>query len=585
MEVQTQDPEMVRMTEGFVEEPPPVVDTSTAEWKKVKEFVAASSIPRTPWLFVACLFEGEEGHGVLNLAWLQLAGPLPEVKGLRVRLDRASPDEYYEFPFYPGETGIGQIGYVWLMQVPYDIASGEGVRGRVIRDLICGKVPLLTFSRETAAAGMWVSVVDLDGNESNPVRVPECRRRSGEARGNGGQSPWQSLTVDRMGWVGLESVAGQPQDVVECLVSTSRAWVARFQRGENAFVAYHPTGTGLRVPESSGVGVCAISLSDHPNVQTKGTIDADLSGAPDAETFVGPFIWEAAAFGVSGEDDVLWYFHPARIALVEYDLQSGAKKDYPAPPELSKTWALNLAQEPRSGRVHFAATRIRAPSFYAVCDTERGQWHLEDFPPASRFYVAAKAGTVHLLHVNGAVTLYTRRTTGEDADPTASEGEPGKGGWNKEALGQSARAVYLLVPSPDSSVHVFYSPTFCPEGPKLFHLMKEAGIWRRELVLSAPLPDPDKAQSLWNAPSAAVGADGQLHVACFDPAAGEVQHLWREEGNWLRERVAPAGPVSDTGIALVGGKVLIAYCDVGQLAIRLAWRDLAPQQRNEPEQR
>ncbi len=175
----TQDPEeMVRKTQGFVEEPPPVVDTSTAEWKKVKEFVAASSIPRPPWLFVACSVEGEEDRGVLFLVWLQLAGPLPEVKGLRVRLDRASPDEYYEFPFYPGETGIGQIGYVWIMQVPYDIASGEGVRGRVIRDVICGKVPLLTFSRETAAAGMWLSVVDLDGNESNAVRVSECRRRS-----------------------------------------------------------------------------------------------------------------------------------------------------------------------------------------------------------------------------------------------------------------------------------------------------------------------------------------------------------------------------------------------------------------------
>ena len=79
--------------------------------------------------------------------------------------------------FDQNHSGDGNVGYMWLVQIPADLEEATTIHGEKVFDPLAGAELLLKLPRDNLRKGsIWVAVVDSDGNRSNFMRVTTYRR-------------------------------------------------------------------------------------------------------------------------------------------------------------------------------------------------------------------------------------------------------------------------------------------------------------------------------------------------------------------------------------------------------------------------
>lgn len=152
----------------------PIADERAPEWEQAKNMADKEAIPCAPHLFVVRWAQGKvSGRGTLNLAWLMNEAPPSSVSSLRFRTQGETAYSHFQYP----SDYIGQIGYVWVMQVGMDLLDGREIRAEKEADFI-GPDLVLKVPRKFMKDGLWVCVEAANGNQSNEMLLTEYARQS-----------------------------------------------------------------------------------------------------------------------------------------------------------------------------------------------------------------------------------------------------------------------------------------------------------------------------------------------------------------------------------------------------------------------
>ncbi len=400
------------------------------------------------------------------------------------------------------------------------------------------------------------------------LSIAGCAPAADEAKGHGG---WQSIVVDRVGWVGGGAPGAEGDEAVGALLYDARIWALASADSPVLFLAYYPSPSGLAQGDTRALRLCQIAIGDDPQVLSTTTIDTDLY-SDDMPLFGGTW-GQGGCLAIAEGRPFLWHYSPPLGRFVRRDITGQRTESWEVPEEIRPAGSVQMSAEPGGQRVHFVAG-IHSPEenrwVYGVLDADSGDWHWEPMPGEWPWLVSAGQHGVELLRVGRSeVEMYERTHAAGDTPARPN----GTGTWGREEVLAVRGALTEYALAPDRQVLVAGG-----ERDDLFEvfLLSEGNAGRgKELIASGPWPE--HVLSLWRfAPSVAQDPLGGLHAGFFDPSAQEAKHCWREGDSWRVESVASASLVGSTAMAVSHGKVLMAYVLAGEQELVLSWRPLEP---------
>ena len=144
-----------------------VVDVASPEWAALSKMLQNGEVPPTQFMLGSLWRETAGGKGTLTLEWYHLADAPSPIRTVALRLPGQAEARY---PLYVKPDMIRAVGYVWIVQLPMDLASVAGVEATESEDH-WGAVLYLRASRQTLQQGVEVQVGDGAGVQSNWVKV------------------------------------------------------------------------------------------------------------------------------------------------------------------------------------------------------------------------------------------------------------------------------------------------------------------------------------------------------------------------------------------------------------------------------
>jgi hypothetical protein len=388
---------------------------------------------------------------------------------------------------------------------------------------------------------LWVGGVAL-----SCMLLTRLALAAGEPETQGGQAgpgdaTWQSLRIDKVGWGGIEQdMAKSREENLDYLKGLSHVYLSSGPADEAGrakwYVIYYPSADNWAPPASkdaeseNDLKVARIAL-DQPQgkrVSVKAVGDGVLMGSSP------PYLVNKLMLTAVARPDGmhLWYVHPFRSLVVDYDLTRGtAAKSITLPLEMNNQrrgmdgFFMDFGVDPNSGSPEFVMVQNGGLVNW-IYDLSTSRWKPETIcrGGARPGILLSKQGAYVLSGATTAV-LYTEQEGQEHWRPEPIEtGQPtnkiafSRGPVSEENPGVDVtyteldRSMFL---GADGLVHVFQ---YNSGADTLSILSKKDDGWEADLIKRV------KPAKNALAPSFCVVPDGDLHIACYDPNLKEVQH-------------------------------------------------------------
>ncbi len=398
--------------------------------------------------------------------------------------------------------------------------------------------------------------------------------------GSQGPSRWRNVLVDgKLGWKGVQ--ADLKEDASSTLGLLAVGEVRSIGTETGCYVLYYPKELPDGPEMQNGVMLARIAgLDAEPQVSTQ-LVQESVFCDPEEG---GHLVLTGLVTQLVRDDGrpQAWYIDPGQRLLVKYDPAASALRTWALPADLQGLHArtyerlgMGLAVGTDGRRVHLAFSPADSEGlYYATYGLDGGGWAQQRLPGDGGWpQVLLRDSKAYVLALtsNGLV-LFEGPAEPVDSDLATDAGGLAAGQWSQTVLSEAgSRSEFALIGGEADLVAVVELDW----APAHIHVhTREGDVWHRELVKHVFFENVDVAQGdpVEIAPSGMVTRGGEVHVACFDPLEGEVQHVWKYEGDWVAEPVARARDVSSTAITEAAGGVAIAYADIRTREVRMAWR-------------
>ena len=374
---------------------------------------------------------------------------------------------------------------------------------------------------------------------------------------------WQVMAIDKLEWVGIEDDRQRLPHRTPEVLSFGGSFVIEGKDG-TAHVIYWPTKDGLENYRDTALMLASFNPEKGPGSIARKRIETGVFlGEERAQGYAAGIPMQA----VPGEDGLqIWYFHPFERRLVRYDVATGKRRTWDFTdilPMYNISWHwgshwLDFYVEPGGNSVRFTVYKQEGVH-YATYDLETKEWSEQDVDMRSSPWIMPSEEGVCLT------TLAQERLFRATMDPETKQ-------WQRTALAPvpMLRGEVLMFTDEEKRLHMIlwdYSYSLQLTEP-------EGQLWKRTSVKRIPKEKTSEAgkREVFFAISAAFAPDGSLHLCWYHPLEERLQHLWRRNGQWYEEDIAPVGKVFSTSMVHTGERLLVSYVDMADEKVHVASR-------------
>lgn len=413
------------------------------------------------------------------------------------------------------------------------------------------------------------------------------------ARGSRAQegpaAEWGGFTVDRVGWVGIEELCENAPEEAAQLLPASGVHLLPTQDPSHFYLLYYPTSRGLTKELDTGATLADIYLvGDEKAIMNKSLIDTGLlfGTGPDMQvTDAGP----AQHVSQHRTAPAFWYVHPFRGDLVRYSVRTGNRETWDLSDRFSSllehsslnSSTVRFGVDEKGHTAQFAFIKRHGGMYYGRYDLRTARWTEQEVGPAIPMSIGVLGSDVCIVARGEGNELWDYRAPAEDSTRPGAPGDVPAAWTSVRIDGATADSTARVFRDGEGALHVIQGI-----GHSVRHFQFDGKDWRAEVVreASGDRAGPEDLYPAHMAIGVAVAEDGAIHLSCFDPKAGEVQHVWQGVGGWSVEKTAQAQSVYHTAVMAARGRIAVAYIERPSGEVRVSFKKLEETGHEEPEQ-